>query len=347
MAKGFKHGGGGGSDLNFRVLSGTATPSSPKENDIWVNTDAEITGWHFGADEPNVYNMATHTEDSHQLISPHKLSDGDVLNFVIPKTCTSLDWVRIVDIYNGDKIYAIRNSDSSPVFAWPAGTKISVCVSNIKCTMGDITDVPVAYLKSWGSYYHEEGTVWITTDNSSPVGFNALKKNGLMVCPLKASQYIDGAWVEKTAKSYQGGAWVDWWNGQLYEHGNEYESITGGYSTYGSGSTLAKNADHLLIISQGNSGVYTNNPVDMTKYKTLTIDWTCMRGGIDTQFQVRSEKSSGTSGWAVGTKIVGPTAIRQTTTLDISSLSGSYYIGIGRFSSGGPNESKIHSIIMS
>lgn len=56
----------------------------------------------------------------------------------------------------------------------------------------------------------EEGMVWIKTGTSAPASFNALKKNGIQVYPVSATQYINGAWVDKTAKTYQGGAWVDW-----------------------------------------------------------------------------------------------------------------------------------------
>ena len=39
-------------ELNFQVVGGTSQPASPKENTIWVETDAEITGWVFSMDEP-------------------------------------------------------------------------------------------------------------------------------------------------------------------------------------------------------------------------------------------------------------------------------------------------------
>lgn len=52
MAKGFKHGGGGGAALNFTVVGGTEQPARAKENTIWVNTEAEITSWVFSATEP-------------------------------------------------------------------------------------------------------------------------------------------------------------------------------------------------------------------------------------------------------------------------------------------------------
>ena len=48
----YGNGGSGGGGLNFRVIGGTTEPSSPKENDIWVNTDVEITGYVFSVTEP-------------------------------------------------------------------------------------------------------------------------------------------------------------------------------------------------------------------------------------------------------------------------------------------------------
>lgn len=52
MAKGFKHGAGGGNPLNFAVVGGLEQPGNPKENMIWVNTDQKITSWIFSATEP-------------------------------------------------------------------------------------------------------------------------------------------------------------------------------------------------------------------------------------------------------------------------------------------------------
>lgn len=45
-------GGSGGAPLNFKVVGGTVQPANPKENTIWVDTDAEITGWTFSATQP-------------------------------------------------------------------------------------------------------------------------------------------------------------------------------------------------------------------------------------------------------------------------------------------------------
>lgn len=52
MAKGFKHGTGCVSPLNFQVVGGATQPDSPKENTIWVQTSQTITGWVFRGDQP-------------------------------------------------------------------------------------------------------------------------------------------------------------------------------------------------------------------------------------------------------------------------------------------------------
>lgn len=52
MAKGFKHGAGGVSALNFKIVGGAIQPGNPKENTLWVNTETEISGWVFSAEKP-------------------------------------------------------------------------------------------------------------------------------------------------------------------------------------------------------------------------------------------------------------------------------------------------------
>lgn len=41
-----------GGGLNFEIVGGTEQPENPKENTIWVATDAKITGWEFNPNEP-------------------------------------------------------------------------------------------------------------------------------------------------------------------------------------------------------------------------------------------------------------------------------------------------------
>lgn len=66
----------------------------------------------------------------------------------------------------------------------------------------------------------EEGMVWFHVGASSPVAFNALKNGGITVYPLSAKQYVSGAFVTVTAKSYQNGSWVDWFV-YLFNYGKQ------------------------------------------------------------------------------------------------------------------------------
>lgn len=44
--------GAGGGSLNFSIVGGTTQPLNPKNNTVWVNTSAAITGYAFSADAP-------------------------------------------------------------------------------------------------------------------------------------------------------------------------------------------------------------------------------------------------------------------------------------------------------
>jgi hypothetical protein len=181
MAKGFKHGAGGGTSLNFKVVGGTTQPTNPKENTIWVNTDTKITGWVFSATQP--------TEPT-------------------------------------------------------------------------------------------EGMVWVYSGTVSTVEFNALKNNAIQVYPIKAKQYIGDAWGEKETKTYRGEAWVNWWNCELYDSGDECFDYTGGwesvelkYTSSGEGRALRVTNIDGGVKLQGNinrGGIYkTKNKVKLSGYKTV------------------------------------------------------------------------------
>lgn len=73
-----------------------------------------------------------------------------------------------------------------------------------------------------------EGMIWATYSTSGSSSFNTLKKNGIILCPLKASQYIDGEWIYKTAKSYKNGEWTEWIV-YVFLNGDQCVDLTGGW----------------------------------------------------------------------------------------------------------------------
>ena len=69
-----------------------------------------------------------------------------------------------------------------------------------------------------------EGMVWIRSGTSSATEFNALKKNGIQVCPLSVNQYLSGAFGGKVAKTYQNGNWVSWME-TIFKNGESKYSL--------------------------------------------------------------------------------------------------------------------------
>ena len=195
-----------------------------------------------------------------------------------------------------------------------------------------------------------EGMVWIATGSASNAEINALKKNVIMVYPLSAKHYINGAWVDKTVKSYQGGEWVDLWNGSLYDSGNEYTEITGGWVAEGKAMgnwegargvgtpVLTKHSDNMVfsVSSNGNGAMfYTKNKINLANYTTLHLECTLNTPnavGYEHWHNLNIWTSIGdyyTSNRAATTDLHGTGD--ATRTIDVSNLNSSYYIGFSAF----------------
>ena len=123
----------------------------------------------------------------------------------------------------------------------------------------------------------KDGPVWITSGTSSPVEFNALKKNGIQVYPLSAKQYVSGAWVDKTAKIYQGGEWVEWIpTNYLFKAGfGALVEFNVGNESYATLPIIGKNAIIFTQSTHSGDGDYayiiTKEPIDVTDISVFYI----------------------------------------------------------------------------
>jgi hypothetical protein len=204
-------------------------------------------------------------------------------------------------------------------YATEAALQAATPVEN---TIGIITETPIT---SWIFSAEEPspaaaGMVWITIGTSSPAEFNALKKNGIQVYPISATQYVGGAWVDKTAKSYQGGVWVNWIR-YLLSNDNLHKEVTGGWEL-SEGYTFEKQPDGTFYLARSSSATYdpinTKNKIDVTNYTKA----------------IMKQKSASRAN-VVSIEIVGfETHANNTLTgqedivLDISEISGDVYIGL-------------------
>ena len=183
-----------------------------------------------------------------------------------------------------------------------------------------------------------EGTVWITTGTSSAAEFNALKKNGIQVYPMSAKQYISGAWADKEAKTYQSGAWVDWIT-YLYDKGNQFTTLTGGWAAYGDRANVTFEDQYMLLQLQSGyneqtAAAHTVNKIDFTGISTLyfyiderTSDDIADSSKISKYGAVGISDSPDirNNGWVAYTQVLKSSA-GTLYTVDVSQYSGEYYI---------------------
>lgn len=116
-----------------------------------------------------------------------------------------------------------------------------------------------------------DGFVWIFTGTSSPVEFNALKKNGIQVYPLSAKQCVGGAWVTVTAMSCQNSGWCEWLV-YLYNKGVEYVDENGNGWTFS--GTYTKNEDNIRVGATGGtaySGYAESGYIGMAGFNTVDV----------------------------------------------------------------------------
>lgn len=204
------------------------------------------------------------------------------------------------------------------------------------------TDEPIGawYFSATQPENMAEGEVWFPTGASSSVEFNALKKNGLQVCPLSAKQYVGGALVDVTAKSYQGGKWVDWMI-YLYKYGDQFSDITGGWSFVqnadGPYSSCAFNDNNISMSTSFSSGVHaaggsigTVSMIDLTNIKTIHAVFSNVSCASNLPAYIYAHISNpSAANFATAHAQLSNVSSLTEFTLDVSSLSGLYVVGVG------------------
>lgn len=169
----------------------------------------------------------------------------------------------------------------------------------------------------------EAGMVWIISGTSSQVAFNALKKNCIQVYPISAKQYVSGAWVDKTAKSYQNGAWADWyvWDGELFDNGEQYEDVTGGWVCTASSQTAGTISDGKIIIGNSQSLRTANAINNCGKYTKLCCQVDSVSGQYHTMIITKTPHNYSTGGY------YGEVSVKSGLNyMDISAIDEDFYV---------------------
>lgn len=191
-----------------------------------------------------------------------------------------------------------------------------------------------------------QGMVWISTGVSSPGAFNALKKNGILLNPTSAKQYINGTWADKTAKIYHNGEWVSWIV-YLIKQGVDQTSVSGGWAAkavpiysggnghVGAAPTITVKDGYIEFKEPGYTAsaysglAHAKNKIDLTgisKIKIYASGWYYNSSDYATA-AVSVWKSIGSAGIDNRVANVAITDLKEYI-LDVSALSGEHYIGV-------------------
>ena len=182
-----------------------------------------------------------------------------------------------------------------------------------------------------------EYDVWFPTGTYSTGLFNALKKNGIQVYPISAKQMVSGVLVDKTAKSYQGGAWAEW-IAYLFHNGNSYTDLTGGWvdaqqinASYAGKYPIAlSNVIKLhtpAVAGYRQSVAMTAKSIDTTGFTALEVD--CSKFALNDTMQLSDVRLLSTNAANWGDYTVARTEIKAAGTISVSiDTPGRYYVAL-------------------
>lgn len=310
----------GGGGLNLRVFGGTSAPLNPKENDIWIQIDSTNFEWAFVAAGASVANRAGRVWI--------KLGNGNTDEFQILKKSTPAKqvWLSPIGCVVGDgstwrslNAYLYQNG-AWVQFSGAFSARINVVYpAGSTCTISNGAKTYTA--PSTGGYWEcdvDSAGTWTVTATNGP-------QSASQSVSITASGQTAGVTLSYTLYLYKAGDWR--------------EAVTGGWTAYAKSSTssdgqasmpaVTYNSDNVVVSVQSQygypAGMYcTNKKVDLTKYSTLKLDGLC---SVDRAYITVWSAIGNYTQDNIVANAQFTNRSRGTVTLDISSLSGEFYVG--------------------
>lgn len=177
----------------------------------------------------------------------------------------------------------------------------------------------------------DEGMVCIRTGKASKFAFNALTKNGLMVYPIVAYQNISGAFKRVSAEIWQAGKWQSLLTDTAFYENGEFNVEVFGDPT---GTT---NVGGVVMHWVNGYGATATKLFNVAGFDRIEID---VHSAFWAIVDVRFLDESGT---VVKSKQVNPETTGGTFSVDISGMTGLYYLEF-RCIADGTNWVRISSI---
>lgn len=197
------------------------------------------------------------------------------------------------------------------------------------------------FMSGFPTWTMPEGFVYIGSggvyNESSYVNLINVRNGYHLFCPCCSYQVEGGKWYRKDAKVYRNGAWLQFstwaapWNGELFQSGNQYTDHTGGWAyTFSDTGSVDFSSNIWWSVTNITAFVYTAWTIDVTKYSRLRFTgslWGSWSFGL-------GNKQSGLNAGNWIARIQGDGTVNDGS-VDISGVSGSFYIVLYASSEGG------------
>ena len=200
----------------------------------------------------------------------------------------------------------------------------------------------------------QTGDVWICTNVYAGTSFNALKKNGLQVNMSYCRQYNGSSWVVKNFKIYTNNKWADI-DLVIFDG----KAVLSGYSFTTSDGDDMEKILATPTIDANNGYVYGNyknicnalrleQTISLTNKTKIeaTVSFTGTTSSSGYRYLFIADTINGKLGNIIDARAscanLGTT--KQTVVLDVTNVSGDYYIGVGAYHENGPIGVYIHSL---
>ena len=194
----------------------------------------------------------------------------------------------------------------------------------------------------------EPGMVWLQIGTIGRAGFNALKKNSILLQPSLAKQYVTDKWESKPAMTFlkqseeSEGSWVEWAWYMFKEDAGFAEGFTGFHAGWVSGEITYTDGRIIIPLykEEGYSGecFVSNEKIDLTNYTMAYLSGLTVShygaggyattisygfGADESQFEASEyiDTSSGSNGEYITDGILA---------IDVSELRGEHYL-MGKF----------------
>ena len=184
-----------------------------------------------------------------------------------------------------------------------------------------------------------QGLLWIKMFDKNTDSFSISRTHTVMVYPIYAKLYDNGAWKSVTAKRYDTDNYVEWWDGELFTA----DDMTGGW-TFVWNDQASNNPPPTFtgnnIITPGGYAtravLMTVNMIDLTGWDTLYFDLLPTSSGISGStvsigiWERKSPKlSSAVASKSYSVQENWGVEYNAEWMIDVSQFDGLYYVGIG------------------